>query len=80
MMKPNCTNPFYLILIYRPPGLARSFFLEFGDFLSSTIKLERILLLGDFNFHVSDSLCHTASDFLNLLDLFVAESDSQNQI
>lgn len=41
--------------------------MEFGDFLLSTIKLERILLLGDFNFHIIK---------FNL----VTESDSQNNL
>lgn len=67
MKKTNSTNLFYLILIYRPLGLARIFFVEFGDFLLSTIKLERILLLGDFNFHIIK---------FNL----VTESDSQNHL
>lgn len=35
------------------------------DFLSSTIKLNKILLLGDINVHVDDKSCHTASEFLS---------------
>lgn len=66
-MKINRNNPFHVISIYRPLTLARSFLV---DFLSSTIKLNKILLLGDINVHVDDKSCHTASEFLSPLDSF----------
>lgn len=56
--------------MYRPPGKNKSFLADFGDFLSSIIRLERILLLGDFNIHVNKSADSFAMDFLNLMDSF----------
>lgn len=38
--------------MYRPPGPARLFLEEFTEFLSSTIKLESVLILGDFNLRI----------------------------
>lgn len=70
MMTIGWIHPFYVILICRPSGSAVSFLVYFGDFLLSSIKLERIILLGSLNFHVDYSLCSIASDFHNLLESF----------
>lgn len=47
-------NPFYCVLIYRPPGFNGPFLSEFSDLLASIIKFEKILLLGDFNVPIND--------------------------
>ncbi len=36
------TDPFYCILIYRPPGPNSSFLDDFSDFLSSILKLTKM--------------------------------------
>ena len=64
------TNPFYSVLIYRPPGRNGSFLTEFGDFLPSIIRLDRILLSGDFNIHINKNSDNFATDFLNITDSF----------
>lgn len=64
------TNPFHCVLIYRPPGRNSAFLAEFGDFLSSIIRLDRILLLGDFNIHVNKNSDKFTADFLNITDSF----------
>lgn len=64
------SNPFYSILIYRPPGKNGSFLSDFGDFLASVIRYDRVLLCGDFNIHVNDCSDKFASDFLNVTESF----------
>ncbi len=61
-------NPFYCVLVYRPPGRNSSFLAEFGDFLSSIIRLDRIIMAGDFNIHVNKNSDNFAEDFLNITD------------
>lgn len=63
-------NPFYCILIYRPPGPPGQFLLDFNDLLSSVIKLDRVLIIGDFNFHIDDVTSKIASDFLEITETF----------
>ncbi|XP_024117635.1 uncharacterized protein LOC112139172 [Oryzias melastigma] len=63
-------QPFYLILVYRPPGPARVFLDEFSEFLSSIIPLQSVLLLGDFNFHIDNSACMFGSELLFLTQSF----------
>lgn len=70
MTKVGNTDFFYCILIYRPPGPARKFLDEFSDFLSAIIKLDKVLIIGDFNFHIDDPFCNAASEFLTLTDSF----------
>ena len=43
---------FYCVLIYRPPGPVGQLLSEFTDFLTSIIKLDEVLLVGDFNPHI----------------------------
>lgn len=65
----------YAVLIYRPLGPIASFLLDFQDFLSSTVKLNSILLTGDFNIHVDNpnfsqhvsEPIHTAGHILDLV-------------
>lgn len=54
-IKVGSTNIFYCVLVYRPPGPATEFLKDFMDFLSSIIKLEKVLILGDFNIHIDDA-------------------------
>lgn len=41
-----------------------------SDFLSSTIKLSRLLIVGDFNIHVDDDSDPFARYFINIKDSF----------
>lgn len=70
MTKVGRSNSFYCILVYRPPGPASSFLSDFTDFLSSIIKLNRVIIVGNFNIHVDDDACNTASEFLNITESF----------
>ena len=63
-------NPFYCIVIYRPPGFSNSFLSDFSDLLTSIITFERFVLLGDFNFHINNSTDIPAINFLNLTESF----------
>lgn len=70
MTKVGHSNSFYCILVYRPPGPAASFLVDFSDFLSSIIKLDRVIIVGDFNIHVDDDTCKEASEFVNITESF----------
>ena len=70
MVRVGSSNPFYCVSIYRPPGPAAVFLKDFSDFLSSIIKLESILILGDFNLHVDDSSSCSAKELLSLTEAF----------
>jgi len=69
-MKVGHSNAFYCILVYRPPGPVASFLSEFSDFLSSIIKLNRVIIVGDFNIHVDDDTCKNASEFVYITESF----------
>lgn len=68
MIKVGRSNSFYCILVYRPPGPAASFLIDFSDFLSSIIKLDRVIIVGDFNIHVDNDTCTNASEFVNITE------------
>lgn len=70
LLKVGSLNAFYSVLIYRPPGPAGVFLTDFTDFLSSIIKLEKVLIIGDFNLHIDDSTSNTAVDILSITDSF----------
>lgn len=56
------------LLIYRPPRYNPIFLTEFSEFLSSIlIKYDKIVLLGDLNFHINNVLDSKAVEFLDLL-------------
>jgi len=66
------TAPYTLLNIYRPPASSKAtFLLEFNslleDFISSSSEL---IITGDFNLHVNNSLAPYVSSFLDLLDTF----------
>ena len=53
--KLGSSSPVVFAIIYRQPKPAGFFLAEFSDFLSTFIrKYDRIILSGDFNFHVDD--------------------------
>ncbi len=59
-----------LAVVYRPPSSCVNTFLdEFATYVESLIMcLEPILITGDFNFHVDNSMDLHASAFFDLLD------------
>ena len=64
----------HLILIYRPPpsnkngNSVKMFMNEFSTFLESAIIAPgRLIILGDFNFHVENAERKDAQDFLSLI-------------
>lgn len=60
----------FCTLIYHPPAPARPFLASFSDFLTSIIKWNKVILVGDLNLHVRDSLCSAASDFMSITETF----------
>ena len=66
MIKIGQSDPFYAILVYRPPGPNSCFLTDFSDFLSSILKLSKFILLGDFNIHIDDVSDKFVSDFLSI--------------
>lgn len=64
MTKVGTPHPFFCVLIYRPPGSAHVFLDEFAEFLSTIIKLESVLIVGDFNIHVDNPSCNIASELI----------------
>ena len=67
----------HIVVIYHPPststyGYPPNMFLdEFAVFLESLVlSLGKLILTGDFNFHVDDPSDSAALKFLDLLDLF----------
>ncbi|KAF7229196.1 transcript variant X3, partial [Nothobranchius furzeri] len=70
LIKVGRKDPFYCAVVYRPPGPNSSFLQEFSDFLSFTVKLSRLVIVGDFNIHVDDPFDHFAMNFSSLMDSF----------
>ena len=57
-----------VVSIYRPPKPNSAFLSQFSDLLSIVIiKYDKVLLLGDFNFHINDSSDVKVCDFLDLV-------------
>jgi hypothetical protein len=76
-VSPANGNIFLLSVFYRPPpnrknGLTTSqFFGEFSNFIDDRILMkEKIVICGDFNFHVDDKNDNEASSFCTLLSSF----------
>ena len=63
-----------ILLVYRPPGLSTSLFLEefskLLEHITADLRHKRLLIVGDFNIHVENSNDATARQFLDLLDSF----------
>uniref|UniRef100_A0A3B3BU57 Reverse transcriptase domain-containing protein n=1 Tax=Oryzias melastigma TaxID=30732 RepID=A0A3B3BU57_ORYME len=73
MIKVGDKDPFYCAVVYRPPGPNSLFLNEFSDFLSSTMKLSKLIVLGDFNFHnfnCSDDSDLFTRGFSSVMDSF----------
>uniref|UniRef100_A0A669E0K7 Reverse transcriptase domain-containing protein n=1 Tax=Oreochromis niloticus TaxID=8128 RepID=A0A669E0K7_ORENI len=70
MMKVSSLKTFYCILIYRPPGPAGVFLTEFNNLLTLIIKLEKVVILGDFNLHIDDASCNTAAELITIIESF----------
>ena len=67
----KCKSPFPMtvLLIYRPPKTNSAFILEISDLLTTLCTTSaNTIILGDLNIHVNTSSCHSAADFLQLLD------------
>ena len=67
----KCKSPaLTILLIYRPPPKPKSeFFTQFQDVLTSLCTTsENVIILGDLNIHVDNPSCHSAAEFLQLLD------------
>ncbi|XP_056275411.1 uncharacterized protein LOC130196993 [Pseudoliparis swirei] len=63
------TNPFLCVLVYRPPGKNRSFLADFGDFLASIIRYDRILMLGTLTSTLTRARIHSLWTSLTLRTL-----------
>ncbi|XP_019735220.1 uncharacterized protein LOC109521672 [Hippocampus comes] len=62
-------SPLVFAVIYRPAKFNPSFFSDFSDFVTQLPPISPFtLLLGDFNFHLDNTNCKHASEFLDLLD------------
>ena len=63
-----------ILLVYRPPGLSTSLFLEefskLLEYITADQRQKRLLIVGDFNIHVDNPNDTTAMQFLDLLDCF----------
>ena len=63
-----------ILLVYRPPGLSTSLFLEefskLLEHITADLRHKRLLIVGDFNIHVENSNDATARKFLDFLDSF----------
>jgi hypothetical protein len=73
-LRSSCQN-FRLLIIYRPPKQDReqvqAFMSEFGLLLEGIVSSrEKLVIVGDFNFHVDSPLNPSACSFLDLIDSF----------
>lgn len=59
------------VTIYRPPKHNTNFLSEFPDFMSIVLtSCDRIISLGDFNFHINDTADSKVVEFLDVLACF----------
>ena len=66
-----------IIVVYRPPGSSQNgsttalFFDEFSTMLERLVSLPgKLLVTGDFSFHINNPFDNTARQFLDLLNCF----------
>src|SRR5207244_13415902 len=66
------SSSYIILTIYRPPASNIGLFLsEFSSLLEDIISSpSELIITGDFNIHVDDATCHTATSFLSILDSF----------
>ena len=68
---PKSVHPCLVITIYRPPRLKKGFISEFGEFLSKiTVNYDSILISGDFNIHIDNTMDYFSKQFTDLLSTF----------
>lgn len=67
---PNQTAlPFYIAIIYRPPGAYTLFLDEFSQFLSDLVtKADHLVIIGDFNIHFNDPSNALNKAFTSLIE------------
>lgn len=70
MLKIGLTDVFYCVFIYCLPGSAGVFLNHFTEFLALIIKLEEVLIIGNFNFHIDKVSCNMAADLLSITASF----------
>lgn len=70
MTKIGRAHPLYYILIYCQPGSAASLLSDFVAFLSSIIKLIRIIIVRVLNIHADDSSDSTTKECMSIMDSF----------
>lgn len=69
----SSTDNTLIVVIYRPPPMqlpTAVFLQEFGDLLDKMCTGDRLLSIGDFNFHVDDPTNNEASHFLDLINCY----------
>ena len=67
LLRVGAANPLFILLCYRPPGSKSEFLIEFSDFLSSVImKVDNLVLTGDFNFHIDNPSDNLAAEFMSI--------------
>ena len=61
-----------ILLVYRPPSLSTSLFLEefskLLEHITADLRHKRLLIVGDINIHADNSNDATARQFLDVLD------------
>lgn len=62
--KPFCYNLLFLFFI------CHLFLSDLNMFLSTVLKFDKVLLIGDFNIHVDDTSSRIVSDFLHIIEPF----------
>ena len=71
MFKINSALPVLCIVIYRPPTRNPVFLTTFSEFLASVVlHYDKIMIVGDFNFHVDNITDQAATEFLNITESY----------
>ena len=67
LLRVGSVNPLFVLLCYRPPGSKSEFLTEFSELLSSIVmKVDNLVLTGDFNFHIDNPLDTLANEFISI--------------
>lgn len=63
--------PVFCAVVYRPPNSQGGFMMDFSNFVSSLLlDYDKILLVGDFNFHIDVVSNRDALDFMSRMESF----------